>query len=602
MPANSTNSRHIYISPVISDNNTQRLNYITGRSLSEQEFDLMQLYVDERCEDLLLTRQPGIVYGLEVIAPVTEAEFADNPIRINPGLGVSWSGKAVTNRLPLNFRWKDLLDNYLAERALTGKIRNGFYFLTLRRRVAILDEVRKTDPCTRTETDPLRDTRLETLAQVNLQFIPVALSLFNTSRQRVAVRILKKMLNPKHFAQNPDEIKLALVKIIDDKPQWIDTTAGRFLAREDAAYLTLMDYWHSIVAAPNRFRLDGPAAEPDDKKTLSELLGVDYLPAAGKFPDSLVEHLAGSVNQNNFKLWDRPLLKFDPDGLQIEILPVPANAVNGVIRQELTRGVVDLVNGEMDRIRLMVAVNPDDYHPQLMDLPEIDLKLIQVDLVNTQGAAYNTYKAWAEVYWELYYNLEARVDIDTVTKKPTLKTRDIFSAIYLSHVPADAFPALKSDSDSRKLLAIPDISAEPNTAGQLLDKLQQLRREEIRQATGKNVADKDLPRPWSLRSDVVLTEAGREAIKKPAEGGLLYRRIDTRQDIEDIETFIVRTNQLIDEVRDYLSSQRQQLDSITVSFSSLAGGIPGDGTGLKLMRWSDKLTFTTTTALAKQEG
>lgn len=599
MPVNNS---VINVSPVISDNNTQRLNYITGRSLSEQEFDLMQLYVDERCEDLLLARQPGIVYGLEVIAPATKEEFDDNPIRINPGLGVSYSGKAVTNRLPINFYWNDLLENYLAERTLNEKIQDGYYFLTLRRRVAILDEVRKADPCTRTEPDPLRDTRLETLAQVNLHFIPVALSLLTASRQRVAVRILKKMLNPDYFSQNPDEIKLALVKIIDNQPQWIDTRAGRFIAHEDATYINLMDYWHQIVSAPNRFRLDGDAADIDNKKTLRELLDIDYLPAAGKFPEALLENLAGKVSASNFKLWERPSLVFDPDGLQIEILPVPANAVTGVIRKELTRGVVDLANGEMDRIRLMVAVNPDDYHPKLMDLPEIDLQLIQDDLVKVQDLAYKSYEAWAEAYWGLYHNLEAKVEIDTSTKKPTLKTRDIFSAIYLSHIPAGAFEVIKSDADSRRLLAIPDIAAIPSTASQLLDKLQQLRRVEIRTAGGTNFDDKDLPRPWSLRSDITLNEPARDAIDKPAQGGLVHRRIDTRQDIEEIEAFIVRTNQLIDEVRDYLSLQRQQLDSITVSFSSLAGGIPGDGTGLKLMRWSDKLTFAAAKPTPTSEG
>ncbi len=46
------NNSSLNISPILADNNTQRLNYIPGRTLSEQEFDLMQVYVDERCEDL----------------------------------------------------------------------------------------------------------------------------------------------------------------------------------------------------------------------------------------------------------------------------------------------------------------------------------------------------------------------------------------------------------------------------------------------------------------------------------------------------------------------------------------------------------------------
>lgn len=591
-------SAEINISGVISNADTNRLNYIPGRSVSEQEFDLMQLYVDERCEDLLVAQQPGIVYGLEVMTPPTLEELQNLPTQINPGLGVSWSGKAVTNRLPIRFHWRELLENYQREKALLGNVQNGYYFLTLRRRVVIFEEDLKSDPCVRTELNPLRDTRLEMLAQVNLQYLPTAVSLLSYSRQRVAVRFLKKMLNPKNVAENPDEIKLALVKIINNKPQWLDALAGRFLSSDHSVYYTLLHYWHSIVSAPNRFRLDGAAAVMDSTKTLAQLFDIDCLPAAGKFPEILLQDIAGKVSGSDYRKWQRPTLKFAADGVQVEIVPVPANAVTGVVESEFSRGVVDVIHGEADRIRLLVAVNPDDYHPKLMDLPEIDIKLIQENLVETQTAAYQAYKTWAEAYFELYHNVE-RSAADAQTTLPSIKTRDIFSSIYLTSIPATSFDNLKDNRISRLALGIPDITAIPNTVSQLLSDLQNQRRAEIKLERDVSVVvDADLPRPWSLRSrigvggEIDIDDFTPAAVAKPSGDGLIQRRIDTKQDIEEIEDFILRTNRLIDEVRDYLSQQRQQLDSITVSFSALAGGIPGDGAGLKLMRWSDKLSFT----------
>lgn len=612
----------IVISPVYGSADMQRLNFIAGRSLSQQEFALMQRYVDERCEDLLVSRQPGIAYGLDVQAPQTKEEFSKTSLRINPGVGVSWSGRVVSIRLPLHVKWAELRQEYLARQVAKGeeppaKLPNGFYFLTLRRQVRILDEIKKTDPCTRTELDPLRDTRVATLAQLNLQPLPFESTWLDYSRQRVAMQVFKMLLgshwltrpvpwekNPPEYtaddeetggllAENPHEIKLALIKVVDNIPQWVDPQVGRILARDNAVQMAMLDYWHSIISAPARFRLDGEPVELDKKKNLQQLLDVDYLPAAGKFPEQLVSNLAGKVGKNHLQ-WQRPELQFFAYGLQIELVPVPANSVMGVIRQEVSRGLIDLSGLEMDRLRLMVAVNPDDYHPQLLDLPEIDKKLVMDDLVNTQYQAYLAYKTWAEAYWNLYHRIEVRAP--ETAPQLTLKTRAIFSGLYLTHIPAGAFNALKDQRALRRELAIPDYSPAPKKAVQTLGELQTRRSEELRAQGNPPASAADLPRPWSLLEPLLsaIKEPVYEDVEIPEGDGLIAERIDTREDIENIEQFIVRTNQLIDEVRDYLSSQRQQLDSITVSFSTLAGGIPGDGTGLKLMRWSDNLSFATT--------
>lgn len=624
----------VVISPVQVDEAKRRLNFIAGRSLSEQEFAFMQRYVDERCEDLLVARQPGIVYGLEVHSPQTSEEFAKSALRINPGLGVSWSGRVVSVRQPLHVKWEALREKYLTppeakdksseakDKEVATALADGFYFLTLQRKVQILDEVKETDPFTRTELDPLRDTRVATLAQLNLQPLLFENAWMGYSRQRVAMQVFKALLGNHPLtqpapwekdppdtgfvddepggllAENPDEIKLALIKVAKEIPEWVDPQVGRLLARDNAVQMAMLDYWHGIINAPARFRLEGEPAELSPQKNLQQLFDVDYLPAAGKFPEQLISNIAGKAGNNHLQ-WQRPELHFSPYGLQLELVPVPANSVMGVIRQELSRGLIDLSGIEMDRIRLMVAVNPDDYHPQLLNLPEIDKKLVTEDLVNTQYQAYIAYKAWAEAYWYLYHKIEdwAPVVVPGTTPKITTKMREIFSGLYLTNIPQEAFSALNEQRSLRRELGIPDYTPAPKKAAWLLAELQTHRLEEL-QAPG-------LPRPWSLLEQLLpeLKEKDYPAVPPPPPEtetslGLIVQRIKTREDIEDIEQFIVRVNQLIDETRDYLSSQRQQLDAITVSFATLAGGIPGDGTGLKLMRWSDKLTLANVSAAA----
>jgi hypothetical protein len=579
-----TNSS-IYISPILADNNTQRLNYIPGRTLSEQEFDLMQVYVDERCEDLLVGRTPGIVQGLDLVLPqadkTTTAVEALNTraIQINAGVAVSFSGKAITNRLPIRFYWQDLKDQYLAEKTLLEKVKNGVYFLTLRRKNIIMEEAVKQDPNTRTELNPLRDTRIETLAQVNLQEIRLPTSVLQKSRQSIAVSVLQKIIEETLFTENPDEIKLAMVKITDEEIEWIDNLAGRFLARENSVYFTLMDYWHAILNSRNPFRLDDRQVVLSPTTRLADLFDVNCLPAAGKFPSSLLSDLAGKpvlASSRDTGQWARPNLAFSPSGLQIEMLPIPENAIQGILQNEISRGVIDLKPGTQDRLRILVAVKQDDYHPKLMDLPEIDLKLIKDYLVPKQKEAVIAHELWEKAFIELYGGLTRHIRLTNGDDKKI--TIEKFSSIYLTDISKIILSGVSDEN--KKLLGIPKKSVpEPRLVPEALD----------------DIANGKLSRPFSLVANIIEEEEipdGDSVVNLADSSGKFDERFDVMDDIDTLEDLILKTNQLIDELRDYLSLQRQQLDSITVGFSSIAGGIPGDGSGLKLMRWSDKLTLT----------
>jgi hypothetical protein len=399
------------------------------------------------------------------------------------------------------------------------------------------------------------------------------------------VAILQKMLEMESFSGNPDQIKLALIKIKNEKPEWIDKQAGRFLARENPVQFTLMDYWHSIVNARELFRLDGEKAIIDSSVSLQNLLDINCLPSAGKFPVQFIDKLAGeeivkTVGGEELNLWSRPELKFKPDGLQIEIVPIPENTVQGILQNELNRGVIDLHPGSVDRFRIMVAVNQNDYHPKLMDLPEIDIQLIKNYLIPKQNEAVIAHENWEKAYMGLYGGLKNDIKLSEAADKKEEKKKTIenFASIYFTDISKNSFSGI---SDEHKtLLRIPKNSApEPSLIHVAL----------------RSLANTKDSRPYTLVEQLIKKESipnGNTIDAVVDADGKISERLDIQEDIEMLENLLLKTNQLIDEVRDYLSLQRQQLDSITVGFSSIAGGIPGDGTGLKLMRWSDKLTLT----------
>ena len=98
------------------------------------------------------------------------------------------------------------------------------------------------------------------------------------------------------------------------------------------------------------------------------------------------------------------------------------------------------------------------------------------------------------------------------------------------------------------------------------------------------------------------TPAGYERIKNPDAPAerLWMQREQTRDNIKKLEQELDESYRLLNEMNDYLNLQRQHLDSLTVSFSTLAGGVAGDGSGNTMMRWSNEAAFDPTVLTAAQ--
>lgn len=519
----------------------RRLDVFAGRHLGEREFDLLQAYADARLAPLLTGAAPGIVAGLEASLDVADPRLT---IRVRPGHGIGADGRPVRLHYPLEQTWPQLLEH--AERELDGKLRDGLYFLELTRAVELADADPDGDPCRRTEPDPLRDRRIETVARLGLRFVTAGKRFMIASQTRAANRLCVRFLSESPFDAVAGGVPLALVKVVKREPVWFDAVAGRFPALPDGPYRTFLAHTQAVLEAYAQ-RLAAEGRQPDETKTLAEQLDLDHLPAAGPLPAALLRNPGGDPGG---KPGEQPALAFAPRDLQVELMPVPASTVAGMVGRELPRGTVDLASGRGDRVRLTLAVADPDYRPNLMDLPQPDLKLEQ-ELAERSQAAIDAWQAWKAQWLVLFHGL-TEAQARTVQVPPLPANEGAFLAGLTARAGVDAM---------------------------------------VEQRRHALKPGEDLPHPYSdwqtkprLAPQTVTPLEGTEV-------GLHRQRLDLVARIDDLEGELQENYRLLNELTDYLGLQRQQLDAITVSFSSLAGGVPGDGSGLNLMRWARYAEF-----------
>jgi len=529
----------------------RRLNSFPGRYLSEREFELLQAYVDDRIAPLVTGLPAGIVSGLEVRP---EGSGSNTILHIQPGVAVGAGGRLMRLFYPLKQAWPEFAE--LMERQLDNKLRDGFYFLTLH---AVVEEVDKNiaqEPCTRTEPDPLRERRLETVILPSLQFISANPRLLAMSQARAANRICVRFLNESPHDPKTGAVPVALLKVSNKTPQWIDTVAGRYLSEPDAAYRTFLAHNIGLLEQWQETNHQG-----DTHYSLATILGVDYLPAASPLPPKLLQDPAGN----------QPVLAFHPADLQVELAPVPASTIGAVIERELPRGTVDLVHGQGDRIRLLLAIPDLDYRPTLMDLPQRDIQL-EDELFRREEAAALAWKArWMQ--WQLLFR-----GLDTDQLKLAQAPREIDRP-----VDPDNY---RYDLVKQRLIAIYGNKIEFPESGtidpQYLESLCEI--------------GYCPPEPYSSHLFSPHNVAGYTKVATPSAPAeqLLLQREGIRGAIKTLTRDLDESFRLLNEMNDYLNLQRQHLDSLTVSFSVLAGGVAGDGSGNSMMRWNGAVAFDTT--------
>jgi hypothetical protein len=82
------------------------------------------------------------------------------------------------------------------------------------------------------------------------------------------------------------------------------------------------------------------------------------------------------------------------------------------------------------------------------------------------------------------------------------------------------------------------------------------------------------------------------SVTPPAQDGYVVQYAVGLHDLEELDNEIRDLRVRLEKTRDYVTLQRQQLDSQTVALASLAGGVAGDGSGLQVARWLPFTKFT----------
>jgi len=514
----------------------RRLNLFAGLALDERRFELLQAYADDRIEPLLAALGPGIVQGLELR---TDGSGRDLVLHVQPGLGVAGTGALI--RLPdmLVQRWPDLAAQ--AVRDLDRPLADGLYRLTLRHGVEAIDAAAADEPATRTEPDPLREAYLESVTLLGLQPADASPRWLGWPRERAANRVLARHVSKPPYEASDATVSIGLVKVVGGMPAWVDMLAGRWLAGPDSGARALLAHAQQVLAARQAEwqAIESRTGGSVPIAPLNSLLGVDHLPAAVPLPARLLPQPAAA----------RPALAFQPADLRIDLMPVPASAMSGVIASELPRGTVSLTPGARERIRLMLAVTDADYRPDLLDLPARE-RALEDRLFWLGLAASTAYNAWRVQWQDLYRGgsangqKEAGAPVFIDTNKAPLDPEQVRTALVT-------------------------------------------RRE--RKDPGK-----PLPEPYASHVRVPYPPpAGYQpvAIADAVGASLLARLEAERLAIANLEDVLEQSFKLLNEVNDFLGLQRQHFDVISASFSSLGGGVPGDGSGAKSVRWVSQLKY-----------
>jgi hypothetical protein len=528
-----------------------RLNFFAGRSLGEREFDIMQRYAEQRLAPLFYGHPAGIIEGFEVAAgevPLKDGAGSDWLFRVRPGLAVAGDGKIINMVFPLDQYWREQKAEFRPNAPI-----HGIYFLLAQQALEPVDKNGNYAACVRDELDLLRDSRIETATRLSLLAIAEsdeAVAAAKADQDLAINRLLAEHVQTDWLAGISGVVPIAMLAVENDTVLWVDAVAGRIPAKIDANYWRFLA--HTSQAIQNHF--DGWfLADDAGKQALIDSFKLAYLPAAGVLPTLFLDDVATLPKPHWF-----------PAHLQVEMAPVAESRVQAVIERELPRSAVDLEVVEGDRIRLLLAVPDADYRADLLDLPFPDRQMEQ-DLYRYGQRAHDSWKAWVIQYDALFDNLQP-------SDYATAEGKRLFGSI-----------PERIDTEAE---------GQPLTPEAFFIRLITASRD---WQTAASDIDPELPAPYT--DTIPLAPAGEifDFSPPPASDadGLLKQYLDLAANIEHSEALIDELADLLTLYADMQRSQRQQIDHVSLSFSRLAGGVPGDGSGLAVARWLPDIKFTT---------
>ncbi|NMT64984.1 hypothetical protein [Marinobacter orientalis] len=530
--------------PVRSDHRLERVHMFPGRHLGEQELDRQQGWADARLSPLLLHRHPGIVHGL------TLADESLDSVTVTPGVAIAGNGRTIHLFSELKAGWQALIDQYLESVASNDP--TGIYYLTLSQELRHVDSP-GVEPCQRAEFDPTRDSQLTTVTTAALRRLAIAgASASDLDRSLIENRVAVAGVSADLLRNHPDSVPVALVCVApgaEDAPEvkWVSPEAGRYMATADSGYQVLLAQTRTAInRVMEKLRDSGTSGPSEQHLFLKSNLGLDYLPAAGQLPVSWL-HRPESAEVQMTGLHEH---------IGLDMIPVPEDRIADLIHRHLPSRPVNLHHPAGERLRLLIALNPADYRPDLLDIPPTD-KRLEDDLYRYQMRAHQAWMSWKSQFYRLYHIVPSH-------EPPVGRTEEERALERTIH-----------DPDRLGDLGLPKAENAPVTPDTFFTELRT--NSEGGPETPVYPYDQPQPEPpedyraWIARQE----DGGSQSpdATQPDEDGLVVRYAALLVNIEETRNQIRNLTSRGGRLRDFLLLQRQQLDVQSASLSALARGV-----------------------------
>jgi len=517
----------------------QRLNSFPGRALGEDEFDRLQAWGDARIAALEgALPAPGIVGGLGCRL---ERQDGEPVIRVEPGTGLGRGHELHGLNSTLTRGWTGLRDAFHARPDSPDAPLNGLYLVVLDGEFFPLDVNPDQAPCRRDELDRLRDARIARGLVLALAAVDPALwSIDEVAQQPLAAAnrflggLLAEPLRMPHYAG----VSVALIGVRDDALLWLDAAAGAFPALDQPVHAQLRAHLHHaferVLAAGLRAG-DTPLAAMQG-------FSPAYLPAAAELPPFLLANPAG--------VDPLPRLDWFPPGAALELQVLPESSLPVILGANLNRPATPFGELAGDRYRVALFLADRDYRDGLLALPRLDTAL--PDLLRRYGILARNAAADLQDAWDTLaagFDQDANPDVE-VPSRPVA-----------AEDPADVLIAL----GQRGWLA--------------------------------KQANADLEAPYSAdwsdpAGDLPDAKPVHDQPPDDVAGGLLARAAAEQAEQQRLQEMLADIDELLDLFEQEKKQGRGLVDTLTIDLAQLAGGIAGDGSGLRIASIAREVTMS----------
>ena len=505
---------------------SQRLNFFPDRAIGDDEFDRMQAWSDHRIASLEGSlQQPGILDGLECRLHEQEG---NSVIQLLVGRGLGRNRQLYALNHSLEQDWEQLRDEFLSNPLTPNTPLNGLYIVVLDAEFFHMDVMPNQKPCQRDELDRLRDARIQRGMMLSLSGVDN--SLWNqlevdSNPVMAANRFLGLLIkNQQHFPEY-NGVSVALIGVSNNELLWLSQSAAAFEADDKPLHKQMREHFHSSI---EESIMQGLAAGQSPLQAMSELRFA-WLPAAAELPPFLLENPA-SVSP-------LPDLKWFPVGADEELQLLSESSLPIIMQANLERAPTGFNALAGDHYRIGLVISDELYRPDLLQLPQLEQEV--VDLLHRKGRESQNATSRAQLIWDKLaagFDEQSHIDIASVPERPQSPQ----SAQQILNLLGSKEWRSKS---ANATLTAPYSASWPSTPA-------------------------DLESPVSVPAN-------------PADG-LLAQLVDEIDKQEKLTDLLEDIDDMLEMLEQEKKQQRGLVDVLTIDLARLAGGVPGDGSGIKI--------------------